>query len=63
MSDWIPVTERLPKRYTKVLIAQETGAVFIAMWEIDDYWLSANELEIQAPTHWMPLPSPPGEDA
>jgi len=59
--EWVSVEDRLPDRYEKVLVAQDTDAVFIAMWEDKDWWLSANDLEIETPAHWQPLPSPPEE--
>ena len=60
MSDWISVDEQsMPDMFMKVIVGQDTGAVFIAQFEGVDGWYSANNLAIQAPTHWMPLPEPP----
>ena len=58
-NEWISVSDRLPHMYDKVLVHQDTGAIFVGMWETENYWLSVSDLEIQPPTHWMPLPEPP----
>lgn len=57
---WIEIEEQtMPKMFTQVLVAQDTGAVFVATFEAVDGWFSANNLPIEEPTHWMPLPEPP----
>ena len=57
MDKWISVSEELPELFIQVLVVQSTGAVFIATWEGE--WISANNLPIEDPSHWMPLPEPP----
>ena len=70
---WIPVTERLPKEKTYVLILFDTiagkmqGVCFLYKdddghncWTLLDR-LGKNLFDIQ-PTHWMPLPEPPKEE-
>lgn len=60
---WIPVTERLPKEDTDVLITEEDGCVDIArydfnMWSEDpivEWW--NGEYRVY-PVAWMPLPAP-----
>lgn len=62
---WIPCSERLPEDGERVLIAHDSGAVYIAerdgkCWKEDSgKWYS----EV---SYWMPLPEPPeggAEDA
>lgn len=60
---WIAVTERLPKTGERVLVC--IGAVFEAFIDDDGKWqryysAPLNEV-LGEPTHWMPLPKPPGE--
>ena len=56
---WIPVTERLPEKNTAVIVSDDNGIVFQALYAYDgwDLW-EGNEVFI---THWMPLPPPPKE--
>lgn len=70
MSEWQPI-ETAPKDGTQVLITDGTGLCAVASWE--DYaaelydgvgWRDAGDMGwggtvYHAPTHWMPLPSPP----
>jgi hypothetical protein len=63
MSEWIPVSERLPKG----------GGYFAVLWKPRDFphtqraiatysdtawWVGASELRERV-THWTPLPEPP----
>ena len=65
---WIPVTERLPKHLTSVIVHRKDGGIFI--WEYfdtsptDECWIddSANVYLFYDVTHWMPLPEPPKEE-
>lgn len=57
---WIPVTERLPKPKSYVLITDCFGAVRECYYA--KAFITRFRTEIKA-THWMPLPQPPtGED-
>ncbi len=67
MSEWIPVTERLPNpNYTSDYLTvigfdedDEDKLVDISVWE-KGHWedLEGNKANV---THWMPLPEPPKE--
>ncbi len=60
--DWIPVSERLPKEYTKVLaIDRVTGKVDIAQINAFGCFVYADGRGHGA-SHWMPLPEPPEEE-
>ena len=66
---WIPVTERLPKIVQKCLIANRE--IVVRGWlRPDGVWktgVSSDEIwrkfSLHPPTHWMPLPEPPKEEA
>jgi len=60
---WIPVTERLPEKYTAVLAAGNgevacglfvgfAEPAHVASWDLDN-------VAAEPVTHWMPLPEPP----
>lgn len=59
--DWIPVTERLPERKERTLIATHDNFIFIGVhggggfFDCGDFCVFA--------THWMPLPELPTVDA
>ena len=61
--EWIPVSERLPKYNTFVIVFAE-GIVGEAVLDDANYWYwagtdeDASEIYV---THWMPLPEPPEE--
>lgn len=72
MSEWIPVTERLPEnqgpflaRYGFGDVSKETGQFFYGVLyyfyaDADPHWQHESAgIEI---THWMPLPEPPKEE-
>ena len=61
---WIPVTERLPEGRIQVLVCSGFFAPFTEVAFFDGMWYSAwdGETEIEAVTHWMPLPEPPKEE-
>ncbi len=58
---WIPVSERLPEPYVKVLACTESGYMEV------DYRYAEPIIEVgvaefyslENVTHWMPLPQPP----
>jgi hypothetical protein len=63
---WIPVTERLPEKYTAVLAAGNgevacglfvgfAEPAHVASWDLDN-------VAAEPVTHWMPLPEPPEEE-
>jgi hypothetical protein len=59
---WIPVSERLPEEFQRVLIC---GAYkFLAVGRVmNGRWvISWNNDEAKSVTHWMPLPEPPKGD-
>lgn len=55
LTRWIPVTERLPEFYQKVLIIDETKTLNITRLCHSSDW------ELYGITHWMALPEPPQE--
>lgn len=70
MTDWISVEDRLPE-YSEQVITYSKPSKFNRLvttgrrkctdgtgevWQREDGWEGIFE-----PTHWMPLPSPPGE--
>jgi hypothetical protein len=62
---WIPVGERLPDRYVRVLAfvkcepREHPHAIgfigSLGLWSLDELHEPSAEI-----THWMPLPEPPG---
>ena len=57
-TQWIPVTERLPKEQETVLIWGEQGIILLN-WRHDNKWCGC----LGDVTHWMPLPEPPKEES
>ena len=55
-TQWIPVTERLPKEQETVLTWGEQGIILLN-WRHDNKWCCC----LGDVTHWMPLPEPPKE--
>ena len=68
-SDWIAVTERLPKLHEEVLVCNkdyglsELGFAMVAVWDGTNWIETWNKIDaIHCITHWMPLPEPPKEE-
>lgn len=66
MSEWIPVTERLPEPTGRILIANKRGKHF----DIDIGWWTGTYFDrpargvyrrYQNVAYWMPIPEPPKE--
>ena len=55
-TQWIPVTERLPKEQETVLTWGEQDIILLN-WRHDNKWCDC----LGDVTHWMPLPEPPKE--
>ena len=51
---WIPVTERLPYAYKKVLTYERIRGIQVNFCNDDGEWWIGSKI-----THWMPLPKPP----
>lgn len=63
---WIPITERSPKVYEKVIVTTSTNAVTIAFMTNNRRWiyLEGTECLFKAVvTAWMPLPEPYKEES
>ena len=64
-SKWIPVTERLPKEWTDVLVFSKCGFCVVAVYlgshgKWRESWTHMM-VDDDTVTHWMPLPAPPEE--
>ena len=55
---WIPVTERLPDAYKKVLTYERIRGIQVNFCNDDGEWWIGSKI-----IHWMPLPEPPKEKA
>lgn len=65
MSEWISVEEQMPERGDVIAYSTQYGDILIG-------WIAETESEgivcygdgcmMYPVTHWMPLPSPPGEE-
>lgn len=58
--EWQPI-ETAPKDETDVLVWSALGYCVIAQFR-DGYWWGRQLDELVEPTHWMPLPPPPGDE-
>ena len=67
---WIPVTERLPKPFTPVLVYRKSFGTLppyikvdkMVLWNDDtQVWTDEIETWKSVVTHWMPLPEAPKE--
>ena len=60
MPGWQPI-ETAPMTGDEVLVWDRAGRIYeVARWECDR-WRSGLDDEHVQPTHWMPLPPPPGK--
>lgn len=60
MSEWIPVTERLPDHTDTVIVCDEHGVWFAYRNKMGVWFDPCNGCLPENITHWMPLPEPPG---
>ena len=59
MSEWIPVSERLPQDDQRVLVWSQSNGLHIAYLDWQRQWRDADDNYGKKITHWMPLPDPP----
>lgn len=60
-ADWIPCSERLPEKGTKVLCACRADIYCVLKWTGDSWYENPTHDYMQGfVTHWLPLPDPPG---
>ena len=62
IQEWIPVTERLPKIHTNVLVYRPKMAtkIMVSYFGYDRFCDGAMDIwGNKVITHWMPLPQPP----
>jgi len=61
--DWIPVTERLPDEYEVVMVGwagrRDIGKGYLLNGKWHDPLVCIPD--VNQPTHWMPLPTPPSD--
>lgn len=60
ISQWIPVSERLPQDNSDVLVCAEDGQVLIGWLDGENDWWICSELadDYKSVIAWMPLPEP-----
>lgn len=60
---WIPVTERLPRNDTYILVSTDC-VVIPAYWHNDRFYsfTAIGIATVGGVTHWVPLPEPPKGD-
>ena len=60
MSEWQPI-ETAPKDGTEILgWWKRSKTMEVIVWcDIEHNWLDVQDVPTSAPTHWMPLPTPP----
>jgi hypothetical protein len=62
---WIPVTDRLPEKYTSAIVYRKDKYFYMLRYSpalgwhfYDSEW---GDVTVDDVTHWMPLPEPPKE--
>jgi len=63
--NWQPI-ETAPKDGTRIIVAKQSG--YVMAWASSAYWFDREKYSgwtdgvdtLATPTHWMPLPAPPG---
>lgn len=59
ISQWVPVSEKLPEDNTEVLAQDGDGFYYLAWYEYDNYsWWDNNGLKYEDVIAWMSLPQP-----
>lgn len=61
--EWIPVKVRLPMPYENPVLVYDNSGVGMAWYSLKMGWVYRTGLGCVDVTHWMPLPSPPKEEA
>lgn len=59
--EWLPI-ESAPRDGTLVFLYEPHscgGFMFVGVLALDGVWRNNLDLEVQNPTHWMPLPPTP----
>ena len=59
---WIPVTERLPDPFERVIVCRDEGKVEQGYKDVSDWWKVYGTRTKQV-THWMPLPTAPNKES
>ena len=54
---WIPVEERIPEDYVKVLLCGRKGGIYVA-FRFSNFWWNTKNVIVTNPQAWMPLPAP-----
>lgn len=65
MSEWISVKERLPEHLQEVLTVDQHGNFHLFTHfkgSLFPFNIDPDHPRFYMPTHWMPLPEPPGEE-
>jgi hypothetical protein len=57
MSNWIPVSERVPEQYERVIGFFKEAETPDARIQVFKWWIN-DDREV---SHWMPLPEPPND--
>ncbi|HBW8546523.1 TPA: DUF551 domain-containing protein [Klebsiella pneumoniae] len=63
---WIPVSERMPDETQPVIVVSEGGVVQRTVYQFcegvwSDWYGMYDDVNVEAFTHWMPLPAAPQE--
>ncbi len=63
-NSWISVKERLPEQRDDYLVCTEDAEVYVCEYipSVKQWWNGQELICDGRITHWMPLPSPPGEE-